>query len=265
MRKLPEIFGSWGANLAYVLSLTLFFFFFVPTFRPFEMVDTLDFGRGLYFFNVSMMACIIFLTLLVTRTIFFLLFKYLGKSWWGYVGLCIFEMTAINYLEALYLTLMSQGAVAYFTEVAICLQYSFLILLIPAIGETFVLMVISKIEKPAVQSTTIVRFYDKKKQVKFAIARDALMYISAEENYIRIHYIDDSGIKDYLLRSSMAAIAPLAAKHGLVRCHRSYYVNPSHIKALIKDKSNQISVELASSGINIPVSRVYYPDLSKRI
>lgn len=264
MRKLPEIFGTIGANIAFVFVASLFFFFFVPVFRPFEMVERLDMGRDLFFVNVSIMMCIIFGTLLITRTIFFLLFKTLGNDWWGYVGICLFEVTAINYLEALYLTLRS-GEIAYFSQVAYCLQYSFLILLFPIIVHTFVLIVISKAEKPAALSNAIVRFYDKKKQVKFAISREALLYISAEENYIRIHYFDESGVKDYLFRSSMAAIAPLAAKHGLCRCHRSYYVNPSHIKALIKDKSDQISLELSPSGIKIPVSRIYYPDISKRI
>lgn len=265
MKKLPEIFGSLGANIAYVLALSLFFSFFVPVFRPFEMAESLDMGRGLFFFNVTIMMCIILVTLLITRTAFFLLFKYLGRNWWGYVGICIFELTAINYLEALYLTLMSGGETPYFTQVAICLQYSFLILLIPITGLTFVLLIISKADKPIPQSPSTVRFYDNKKQVKFAISRDAVLYISAEENYIRIHYFDESGIKDYLLRSSMSAIAPLAEKHGFCRCHRSYYVNPSHIKALIKEKTEQISIELGSSGIKIPVSRIYYPDISKKI
>lgn len=265
MRKLPEIFGSLGAYIAYVLSLSLFFFFFVPVFRPFEMADALDMGRGMFFFNVTMMMCIIFVTLLITRTIFFLLFKVLGNDWWGYVGICLFELTAITYLMALYLTLVGGKVTPYFNEVAVCLQYSFLILLFPSILVTLILVIISKAEKPAVQSPSIVRFYDKKKQVKFAIARDAILYISAEENYIRIHYIDESGVKDYLLRSSMTAITPLVTKHGLCRCHRSYFVNPAHIKALIKDKSDQISVELGKYGIKIPVSRIYYQDISKKI
>ncbi|MDO5320948.1 MAG: LytTR family DNA-binding domain-containing protein [Bacteroidia bacterium] len=265
MKKLPEIFGSLGANIAYVLTLSLFFSFFVPVFRPFEMTESLDMGRDLFFFNVTIMMCIILGTLLITRTIFFLLFKYLGNNWWGYVGICIFELTAINYLEALYLTLMTGGETTYFTQVAVCLQYTFLILLIPITGFTFVLLIINKADKPVPQSPSIVRFYDNKKQVKFAISRDAVLYISAEENYIRIHYFDESGIKDYLLRSSMTAIAPLAEKHGFCRCHRSYYVNPSHIKALIKEKTEQISIELGSSGIKIPVSRIYYPDISKKI
>lgn len=265
MKKLPEIFGTIGANFAYVMSLTLFFFFFVPVFRPFEMTTALDMGRGMFFFNVTMMMCIIFVTLLITRTIFFLLFKYLGNGWWGYGGVCAFEMTAITYLLALYLTLVGGKATPYFNEVALCLQYSFLILIFPVLIVTFILIIISKAEKPIVQSPSIVRFFDKKKQVKFAIARDAILYISAEENYIRIHYIDESGVKDYLLRASMTAITPLVTKHGLCRCHRSYFVNPAHIKALIKDKSDQISVELGTYGIKIPVSRVYYQDISKNI
>jgi len=266
MKRVPEIFGSFWANYAYVFGLTLFYFFFVPVFKPFDMTLDLDMGRGLFFLNTALMTCIILGTLVITRLTFYLLFKYLGRNWWAYASICVLEMVMITYFLALYLFLMDKGSgIVYFSYVAYCLQYSFLILLFPSIFHLLICLIICKMDKPEVQSPSIVRFTDKYKQIKFAVSRDAILYISAEENYIRIHYADDSGVKDYLLRSSMSAISALVTKHGLCRCHRSYYVNPAHIKALVKDKFGQISAEIGSSGITIPVSRMYYPEVSKRI
>lgn len=265
MKRLPELFGAFWTNFSYPFALAVFFYIFVPVYRPFEMVQILEMGRDMYIFNLTMMVCVILVVFAITRLAFYFLFKYLGSNWWVYSAFCLFEMVVCNYFLALYLYLMNDHAVPYFNYFAICLQYSILILIFPSELHLLITLAVSQDDKPEVQNPTIVRFSDYHKQVKFAISRDAILYIGAEENYIRIYYADDSGVKDYLLRSSMNAISSIASKYGLCRCHRSYYVNPEKIKALIKDKSGHISVELGKSGITIPVSRMYYPEISKRI
>ena len=54
-----------------------------------------------------------------------------------------------------------------------------------------------------------------------------------------------------------------ARKHGLVRCHRSYYVNPRHIKVLSRDKEGIIYTEFTRDDVGrIPVSKQYYDQLA---
>ena len=51
--------------------------------------------------------------------------------------------------------------------------------------------------------------------------------------------------------------------HGLVRCHRSYIVNPRHVKMLSRNKEGVIEAELSSPLLDpIPVSKQYYEHLS---
>jgi DNA-binding LytR/AlgR family response regulator len=71
-------------------------------------------------------------------------------------------------------------------------------------------------------------------------------------------------LKEYPLRASMKSLEELMHKHGLIRCQRSYYVNPQHIKVLRRDKEGMITAELnTSQAPPIPVSPRYYEELAK--
>ena len=62
----------------------------------------------------------------------------------------------------------------------------------------------------------------------------------------------------------MKSLETLADRHGLVRCHRSYYVNPRHIKVLSRNKEGVIIAEMIEDSLmRIPVSKQYYAHLSE--
>jgi len=111
-----------------------------------------------------------------------------------------------------------------------------------------------------------IRFYDERKNLKLVVAASSILYIEAEENYIKICYLDGQQLNEYMLRRSMKSVEPLCAEYGLLRCHRSYYVNPMHIKALRKEREGVIVAELDVETVgNIPVTKRYYDDLSSHI
>ena len=101
--------------------------------------------------------------------------------------------------------------------------------------------------------------------MKAVVDSSSILYIEAKDNYVVIHYLDNDKVKDYQLRNTMNAIAPLVEPHNLFRCQRSYYVNLSHITALRKDPNDMISAELDAGDIVIPVSRKVYRDLSAKL
>ena len=80
---------------------------------------------------------------------------------------------------------------------------------------------------------------------------------------MNIYYVENGRVKDYSLRSSMKAIDELCQDNGLVRCHRSFYINPAHVKVLRKDKDGIMYAELDVDDVrHIPVSKTYYGRLS---
>ena len=110
---------------------------------------------------------------------------------------------------------------------------------------------------------TLVKFYDEHKRLKLTIDPSVILYVSADANYINIHYLENERIRKYQLRNSMKSFEADAKKHGLVRCHRSYYVNPRHIKVLSRDKEGVIYTEFTIDGVErIPVSKQYYDQLA---
>ena len=108
------------------------------------------------------------------------------------------------------------------------------------------------------------RFYDDRHNLKIVLTPSSILYITSEENYVNIFYTENGKIRHYVLRSSMKALEELCQDNGLVRCHRSYYVNPAHIKVLRKDKEGVVFAELnANETIHIPVTKRYYGHLSE--
>ena len=64
----------------------------------------------------------------------------------------------------------------------------------------------------------------------------------------------------------MKSIEDICTGNGILRCHRSYFVNPAHIKALRKDKENIIVAEMdTNDNTLIPISKTYYDDIVKAI
>ena len=126
------------------------------------------------------------------------------------------------------------------------------------------LAAVKSIDPATVANDSRIHFYDSRHNLKFVVAADHILYIKADENYITIHYTEAEKNKTYEMRSSMKSIEDICAANGILRCHRSYFINPVHIKALRKDKENLIVAELdIIEGTLIPVSKTYYEDLVK--
>lgn len=171
----------------------------------------------------------------------------------------------MSFFVALYLWLVLEKPMPYFDMMTNSFQYIFLTLVIPYSLLALSVRVYDYSNKPAGTDEVLrrMRFYDSSHNLKFVINPDSVLYISAEENYIHIFYSDGSKIKSYVLRNSMKAVDELCLSNGLVRCHRSYFINPSHIKVLRKDREGVVFAVLDVDDVmDIPVSRKYYNSLS---
>ena len=111
---------------------------------------------------------------------------------------------------------------------------------------------------------SLIRFHDEYNKLRFVIAPEAVIFIKSEDNYVQIHYLDKNRTKKFILRSSMRALEDNLGKHGLVRCHRSYFINPSFIKIVHRDGTGLIVAELNQDGYeSIPISRKYHDAITK--
>ncbi len=276
MKTNNVLLSKYSNQLWYFILIPLFFLVFVIIYTPFHIDESVlgDYPAlikdqsGRYQFNIMMIMCILFLVLALSRTLLYILRKPLGNDRGNYYIWIAGEFLAMSLFTALYVTLITRGAITYFNALLYTLIYLLTVLIYPYAIITLSQILKSRRSTPVVEddSASRVRFYDDKHTLKFVVAMSAVLYIEAQENYVRIHYLDSDQVKSYQLRSTMKKLEENMASHGLVRCHRSYFVNPAHIHALRKDKDNYIYAEIDDlAHTAIPISKKYYEEVSEQL
>ncbi len=96
----------------------------------------------------------------------------------------------------------------------------------------------------------------------FKCIPDDILYVKSEDNYALIYYLTPQGIKEKMLRSTLKHMHNQLP--GFLKVHRSFLVNPIHIKEL---KGNAQNGKLYLSGVDTPitVSKTYFEGLRKGI
>lgn len=263
MVQVPRLFRRFMPQLIHMFVLPIFFFFFILLYHPFDLQKTLDpewFGV-----HVTVLSCIIFACIVITRLLYYFLplrLNYSLYSLW-----CFGEITFASIFCTLYLWMKPDNAKSYFD----LLSSTFETLLFTQVFPYVILALAMRIHdlvtlRSEPENTSRMRFYDTNHNLKFVVTADTILYIAAEENYINIYYVDNGKVKSYVLRSSMRSVDELCLSNGLIRCHRSYYVNPSHIKVLRKEKEGVVVAELDMHDVrDIPVSKKFYTQLAEML
>lgn len=264
-RTIAKIISLPG-TVIHSLVIPLFAFLFCLYYRPLVMNDFLSMANATFSFNVTILLCILLVSYSVTRWGLFAIGKARNVSGTAYLLWSIGETIISALFCALYLVLISHTNYTYFEIAGI----SFLNLLTITMYPLWIMWLCfdrhlrnEDKDKP-VDESSLIRFYDEYKKLRLVIANDAVIFIKSEENYVQIHYIDKDKTKKFVLRSSMRALEDDLSKKGLVRCHRSYFINPAYIKIVHRDESGQIVAELNQDGYDsIPISRKYQDAITK--
>lgn len=261
---------GYGSQVKYAVLMPLFYFVFCFVYNPFSMSAIYNVGGKSWTFHLLMLTCIMVGTLALTRLVFSFLYKYIPFKWWHYAVWCLGETLVTSFFFALYTSLFyrKSGAMPYFTALPYCFKTVSLTLIYPYLLCILLRIVSNKnadlAEAGQKPEESLIKFYDEHKRLKLTIDPSAVLYVSADANYIKIHYIENDRVKAYQLRNSMKSLEGDAQRHGFVRCHRSYYVNPRHIKVLSRDREGVIYTEFTREGVgHIPVSKQYYDSLAK--
>lgn len=105
-------------------------------------------------------------------------------------------------------------------------------------------------------------FVDEKGVVRLVTSQSAVVYIEAAGNYVDIYYQDRDRLTHFALRNTLKGIEDLCVSHGLLRCHRSYFINLYKIKLLRRD-ANGLFAEMNVDGVNdLPVSKNYANEIT---
>lgn len=240
--------------------LSIFFLLFAVVYEPLNIKAILaDAGNMSYYFHIAMLSSIVLVVSLLSRLILWALSTKYEFPTWRYILFCLAELTIIASLSALYCSLFLDRK--YLEILPDCEIFALLILIYP-----YSLSIIVRLSACRLlalnrgkEDTSIVKFYDENHRLKIAISPSYILFICADSNYVKINYIENDQVKVYLLRNSMKNITDVAEQAGLIRCHRSYFVNPQQIKSIVRTKDSLINAELKKKGLDlIPISRMYY-------
>ena len=264
MAKIPSSILSVNTLLVHVLGLPFFFLGFILMYDSTWISEFLSGGNDRTVFNALMITCILIGILCGSRIPMTAVRRNLHLNWWQYFLWSLSEVIVFSAFAALYIALI-YGNYGYFPALGQCLCISFAVLSYPYLFFA-VLIALIRPDKMQEAEDDLVRFADNTGRLKLVIAHDVILYIEAQENYVSIHYMEGENQKEYSLRQSMRGIEELMDKHGIIRCQRSYFVNPRHVKVLRKDNEGMIQAELDITGSRpVPVSPKYYEDLSKML
>ena len=252
--------------MIYCLLLPLFFLGSMLLYNPFGIKAYYTFGSFSFGFHLVMLSSIIFVCLIVTRLILHFILKHQEIHWWHYGAWCAGEAAVMSAFVALYTVLFKGADGGYFAVLPDCIKFIFLTLCYPYVFLVLVRIIRIKNEdleeKAASADNSLVRFLDEHKRLKLSIAPSSILYVSSELNYVKIFYLDSGKVRDYMLRASMKSLEAIGSK-ALVRCQRSYFVNPEHVSVLRKDPEGFIFAEMNIEGVPpVPVSKQYYDKLT---
>lgn len=263
MAKIPSSILSVVVMLVHILAIPVFYLGYILIYESRWMIDFLNVGHG-DVFNTLMLTCILIGVLCASRVPMTVVRTHIHMSWWQYSLWSFAEVFVFSCFAALYMALV-YGNYGYFPALGKCFQISFAILPYPYIIFALLFALIRPDEKEAAEED-LVRFNDSTGRLKLVIAHDVILYVEAQENYVLIHYMEGEKLKEYSLRQSMKGIEELMDKHGIIRCQRSYFVNPRHVTVLRRDKEGMIQAELdVKISKPVPVSPKYYEQLSKML
>ena len=268
-KALPDIFKRFSTHAFYFSLVPFFLFIFGALYRPFGMDALLEFPKASYSFNLTMIVCIVLLVMVASRMILYFtrIIRHLSLNWFRVW--CIGEVVVSSFFVALYVTLIGNFGLQYLEILVATAGYLALTLLIPYCFLDLAFNLAATRKAAVAEATPAdrnLRFHDSSHNLKFVVSTEHVLFIKADENYITVHYVEGDSKKTYELRASMTSIEEDCEKNGIVRCHRSYFINPAHVKALRKDKENVIVAETdLADGTLIPVSKRYYEDLVKML
>lgn len=265
MRDFPLIYRRLVSQFLHAIVLPVFFFTFMLIQRPVVMLSTL--GNEWFGVHLTIMSCIILLCIILLRALYY--FLPLKLNYTLYTYWCLAEIVMTAFFVALYLWIVLKKPMPYFDMLIFSFKNLFFVLPLAYVILALSLSlyeIMQKSKDDSDSSPRRMRFYDSYHNLRIVLSPQTVLCIAADENYVTIYYMENHKVKEYVLRSSMKALDELCQENGLVRCHRSYYINPSHVKLLRKDKEGIMYAELDADDVrHIPVSKKYYVYLSEML
>ncbi len=265
MRGYPKAFVKFMPVFVYALVLPAFYLLSILWYEPTRMHEMLCAGgEHLFTLNISITAAIILVVMLFSRLLLWLLRKHLNMNMGWFSLWCVGETVLASAFTALYLVLMGHGEDgSFFAYFGRCIAMLGSLFIYPYLILTLAYCLNDAQSGAPAESGDRLKFYDLRHQLRFITSASSVLYIEASENYIIVNYEENGIKKKCQIRNTMKSVEPLCETAGFVRTHRSYIVNPAHIKLIRRSEGGYYFADLGTGDEEgIPVSRKYYDSIT---
>ena len=276
---LPEIYYSVKSNIIFCLSVPLFVMLFVvlynPTFGYTGLEGWITDWSSHAGFCLPIICAIILGVLLLSRSIlcFALVRHNLSKrEFWVWQAVeflvcCLFcDLFLSLYLHLEYFPTLTRILIIGFGLVVFPYAVYWIVMELFDHGHRLrdAYNAIAELRKGYERNEAgAIRFADEKGIVKLVVGAERVISIESAGNYVTLLYDNDGKLVRYSLRNTLKSLEDICKANGLVRCHRSFFVNLNKIK-IIRRTPDGIFAEIDRSGVeDIPVSKTYAHELMR--
>ena len=266
MKAISRTFFGMPVNCIVFLVVPVFVFLFILGYDPFGIHRFIAGPQERFTLNLIVITLIILGVVSLSRMLLFILRHVIEMNWSLYILWCFMEVIVSGLFASILLGIAWHGVQPYFTTMGMCVLSLIGVAVFPYVIITLAVQIYVLSKKadlaPVTDEKTLIRFTDSYKRLRLIVSSEAILYIKAEDNYVNLVYLDGGWVRTFTLRSSMSALEDILSRHGLVRCHRSYFINPAHVDLVKKDEGG-FAVARLDNEASVPVSKRYYDSLAK--
>ena len=114
---------------------------------------------------------------------------------------------------------------------------------------------------PILPSEKEISIFSQNKKNQLNLNLSDLLFVEAMQNYVSIYFLEEKKVQKEIIRTTLSNVEKQLDDTSILRCHRSYLVNPNHIQK-VEGNAQGLRLTLHQvDDIQVPVSRKFIPAL----
>jgi hypothetical protein len=244
-----------------IVIVLIFSILFINLFKPWNIGRWHSDSGFIQFLRLSSYGLVVALVFLFTQ---FPLRKIFNQQQFKFKTYILWLFIEISFISLVYIFLYGNPIGNFindflfslrYTLLGICIPYSFALLIIYYKNQKAEIEQLqTKISKPSEKK--LIAFKDENHKIKFSVLGKDLLLIESTDNYVSVFYILNDKVQRQLLRNTLKNLEELLKENYIIRCHRSYMVNPKNVE-FVKKEGKKLNIKVRLMDKTIPVSQKY--------
>lgn len=114
---------------------------------------------------------------------------------------------------------------------------------------------------PTQNNNTFLRLASSNEKQIIELPNQEILYFESMQNYVAVYFYQNQQIEKELIRNTLKNIELQVQNSNLLRCHRSFMVNPNQVEK-VEGNAQGLKLKLRHlDDVQIPVSRKYIPEI----